>query len=89
MAYTSLSNICFLRGSWFDLLTVIRLGFLRVVFSEIFHQKLGLIQYNACLALTVTIRGISKDKPYEELGLEYLQHCLLYKKSYFYKFYKN
>ena len=30
-----------------------------------FHQKLELIQYNACLALTKAIRGISKETFYE------------------------
>ena len=49
-----------------------------------------LIQYNSCLALTGTIKGTSKEKFYEELGLESLQHHRLYRKlSYFYKFYKN
>ena len=27
-----------------------------------FHQKMELIQYNACLALTITTRGTSKEK---------------------------
>ena len=38
-----------------------------------FHQKLELIQYNSALALTRAIRGRSKEKLYEELGLESLQ----------------
>ena len=41
-----------------------------------FHQKLELLQYNACLAITGAIRGTSKEKLYEELGLVSLQlHC--------------
>ena len=38
-----------------------------------FHQKLGSIQYNACFAITEAIRGASKEKLYQELGLESLQ----------------
>ena len=37
-----------------------------------FHQKLGYIQYNACLAITGEIRGTSKEKKIVELGLESL-----------------
>ena len=35
-----------------------------------FHEKLESIQYNACLALTRAIRGTSKEKIYQGLGLE-------------------
>ena len=53
-------------------------------YNATFHQKLELIQYNPCLALTLAIRGTSKEKFYEELGLESLRHCRLYGKlSYF------
>ena len=38
-----------------------------------FHQKLESIQYNAALALTRAIRGSSREKLYQELGLESLQ----------------
>ena len=38
-----------------------------------FHQKLESIQYKTALALTVAIRGSSKEKFYQELGLESLQ----------------
>ena len=38
-----------------------------------FHHKLESIQYNACLAITGAIRGTSKEKLYQELGLESLQ----------------
>ena len=37
-----------------------------------FHQKLESIQYNAALALTRTISGRSREKLYQELGLESL-----------------
>ena len=50
------------------------------------HENLESIQYNACLALTGTIRGTSKEKLYQKLGLQSLQlHrwyrklCLFYK----------
>ena len=35
-------------------------------------QTPELLQYNACLAVTGTIRGTSKEKIYQELGLESL-----------------
>ena len=38
-----------------------------------FHQKLLAIQYNACLALPEAIRRSSREKLYDELGLESLQ----------------
>ena len=38
-----------------------------------FHQKLESIQYNAALALTGAIRGRSREKLFQELGLESLQ----------------
>ena len=31
------------------------------------------VQYNTCLAITRAIRDTSRDKPYQELGLEFLQ----------------
>ena len=59
-------------------------------YNATFHQKLKLIQYNPCLALTWAIRGSSKEKFYEEIGLESLQHRRWYRKlSYFYEFCKN
>ena len=51
-----------------------------------FHHKLEFIQYNACLAITGAIRGTSKEKLYQELGLESLQLRRWYKKlGMFYK----
>ena len=38
-----------------------------------FHNKLESLQCNACLAITGAIQGISKEKLYQELGLESLQ----------------
>ena len=42
-------------------------------FNLSFQQKLESIQYRACLAITGAIRGISREKIYQELGLESLQ----------------
>ena len=38
-------------------------------YNVTFRQKLELIQYNAFTALTGTIKGTSKEKFYEELGM--------------------
>ena len=38
--------------------------------NDSFTQKLESVQYNACLAITVCFRGTSRDKLYQELGLE-------------------
>ena len=35
------------------------------VYNALFHQKLELLQYNACLAITGVIRGTSREKLYE------------------------
>ena len=60
------------------------------VFDASLLEKLESIQYNACLALTGAIRGTSKEKIYQELGLESLQIRRWYKKlCLFYKIYKN
>ena len=55
-------------------------------FSNSFKEKLESIQYNICLALTGAIRCMTKEKVYQELGLEYLRYqpwrrklCLFYK----------
>ena len=55
-----------------------------------FHQKLELLQYIACLAITGAIRCTSREKLYEELGLESLQlRRRLRKLSYFYKLFNG
>ena len=40
--------------------------------NKTFFDKIESIQYNAALAITGAIRGSSKEKLYQELGLEYL-----------------
>ena len=42
-------------------------------FNSVFHDQLESIQYNTCLAITGAIRGTSREKLYQELGLESLQ----------------
>ena len=37
-------------------------------YNTSFHQKLELLQYNACLAITGEIRGTLNEKLYEETG---------------------
>ena len=55
-----------------------------------FHHKLESIQYNTWLAITGAIRGISKKKIYQELGLESVQLWRWYRKlGMFYVIYKN
>ena len=55
-----------------------------------FHQKFGSIQYNAALALTGAIRGNSREKLCQELGLESLQLRRWYRKlCFFYKIYNK
>ena len=58
------------------------------VYNLSFHQELESIQQNAALALTVTIRGSSRENLYQELGLESLQLQRWYRKlCCFYKIY--
>ena len=55
-----------------------------------FQQKVESIQYNAAVAITGAIRGTSKEKIFEELGLESLQHRRWYRKlCCFYKILKD
>ena len=59
-------------------------------FNLSFQQKLESIQYRACLAITGAIQGTSREKIYQELGLESLQSRQWYRKlAMFYKIYKN
>ena len=59
-------------------------------FNSSFHAKIESIQYNACLAIIGAIRGMSREKIYQELGLESLQLRRWYRKPcLFYKVFKN
>ena len=44
-------------------------------------QKLGSVQYNASLAITSCLRGMSRDKLYSELGLGSLTNMRFYGRS--------
>ena len=55
-------------------------------FSNSFQEKLDSIQYNVCLPLTGAIRGTTKEKFYQEMGLESLRDRRWWRK--FYLFYK-
>ena len=59
-------------------------------FNNSFHDRLESIQYNSCLAITGAIRGTSREKLYQELGLEPLRLRRWYRKlCLFYKVFKN
>ena len=54
--------------------------------NQAFSNKLEAVQYNAALAITGAIRGTSKTKIYQELGLESLKSCRWFRRlCYFYK----
>ena len=60
------------------------------VYNVSFQQRVENIQYNAVLAITGTIRGTSKEKIFEELGLQSLQHRWWYRQlCCFYKILKE
>ena len=55
-------------------------------YNSSFHEKLGSLQYNACLVITGAIRGKSSEKLYQELGLESLKSRRWFRKlCHFYK----
>ena len=59
-------------------------------YNTSFHQRLESLQYNAAIAITGVIRGTSKEKLYNELGLESLQNRRWYRKlSFLYKVLAN
>ena len=59
-------------------------------YNKSFHESLESLQYNTALAITGAMRGTSKKKLYQELGLESLQHRRWFcKLCIFYKIFKN
>ena len=50
------------------------------VYNTSFHQNIESIQYNPTLAIVGAVRGTSKEKLYQELGLESLQQRRWYRK---------
>ena len=76
---------CFLRT---------HLDYVDIIYDQTFnnssHQNIESLQYNAALAITDAIRGTSREKIYQELGLESLQQRHWYRKlCLFFKVYKN
>ena len=49
-------------------------------YNSSFHQNLEKIQYNSTLAITGATRGTSKEKIYQELGLQSLKKRRWYRK---------
>ena len=59
-------------------------------FHDSFHEKIESVQYDAALAITGIIRGISKEKLYQKQGFESLKSKSWFPKlSLFYKLIKN
>ena len=59
------------------------------VYDASFHHKLDSFQYNAVLAITGAIGGTSKEKPYDQLGLETLEKRTWCRKlCYFFKIFR-
>ena len=59
-------------------------------YNASFHQKLELLQYNACLAIAGAIRSTSREYLFEELNLESLQIRRWFRKlSCFYKLFNS
>ena len=48
--------------------------------NDSFHQKMDSIQYNSALATTSALRGTSREKLYQELGLGSLHKRRWYRK---------
>ena len=47
--------------------------------NESFASRLERVQYKACLAITGVIQGTSRERPYKELGLEYIQNIYIFR----------
>ena len=59
-------------------------------YNTSFHQILEKVQYNSALAITGAIRGTSKEKLYQDLGLESLEKRRWYRQlCYFYKIFNK
>ena len=59
-------------------------------YNDSLHQKMRSIQYNATIAITGTIRSTSREKLYQEVGLQLLRKKRWCRKLwYFFKIYKG
>ena len=47
--------------------------------NESFASRLERVQYKVCLAITGVIQGTSRERPYKELGLEYIQNIYIFR----------
>ena len=57
--------------------------------NEFFKDKIECILYIACIAITGTIQGTSRERLYQELGLESLyDRCRFRKLTFFIRLYK-
>ena len=57
-------------------------------FTNSFHQKIESLQYNVALTINGAIRGMTREKNYQELGSETLQQSCI-ENCLFFKIYKN
>ena len=59
-------------------------------YSAAFHLKIESVQYNSALAITVAVRGTSKEQLYQELGFKTFEKRRWYRKQcYFFKVFRN
>ena len=59
-------------------------------YNSAFNDKIESVQYNACFAITGAIRGTSRKKIYQELGLESFKSKRWFKKlCHFYKMFNE
>ena len=54
------------------------------IYNNTFHQKMESIQYNIALVITGAIKGFSREKLYQELGLEFLQQRRWYRRLFYF-----
>ena len=52
------------------------------MFNESFHKNLGFVQYNAALTITCAFRATGTEKLYQEVGLEFSQNRLKFRRLY-------
>ena len=52
-------------------------------------EKIERVQYNACLVITGAFKGTSRERIYQELGLESLKDRKWHRKLFFYKIVKG
>ena len=55
--------------------------------NDTFCRMIESVQYNAALAITGAIRGSSRDRSYQELGLESLSDRRWYRRPFFFNYY--